>query len=216
MKKNLLVTAMILLFLATSCWHGRGVRGSGIIDEEVRQTSDFTMIELNGAYSVEIEQADENKITIIAEDNILPLVKTKVRGDKLIIENKRSISPREEIIVKIKVKKLERLESSGANDVYATKIECDRFDVDMSGASSIELEGKVDIFNIDLSGAGSIKAKDLIANEVRIDLSGASSASVYAKKKIRGDLSGVGSIDYYGDPEDVDVNKSGLGSITRK
>lgn len=214
LKKNYLLIALLLLSL-TSC-RFYGVRGSGNMDEETREVDQFSKIEISGAYEVEIIVGEENKIEISAEDNLLPLIKTKVRRHTLIIENRKSISPREDIIIKVYTESLKSIETSGASTIYANGIDAESFNLDFSGAGSVYLEGDCSELFVNMSGAGSLNAKKLVSNNVRIIISGASSAKVYASESLFAEVSGVGSIDYYGDPEDVDSDVSGVGSINRK
>jgi hypothetical protein len=78
------------------------------------------------------------------------------------------------------------------------------------------LQVEVDRLRAELSGAGNIDARELKAKEVRVSVSGAASADVYAKEYLDASVSGVGSIDYYGNPAKVKTDVSGVGSISRK
>lgn len=75
---------------------------------------------------------------------------------------------------------------------------------------------KVDDLKIRVSGAGDADTRKLKAKHVDISVSGAGDAEVFASKSIRARVSGVGSIDYYGDPEENETRVSGIGSIKRK
>jgi hypothetical protein len=216
MKKSILVLiALIFAFSLTSCRLG-GKRGSGRIAEEKREISDFSEIELGGSYNVDITVGEETSLTIEGDDNLLKYVRTYVRGKKLIIDTERNINPRKDILVTITTPELDELYGSGACDIFIDKIKSETFYLNMSGACSIKANGHVDKLKIQISGAGSVDAERLIANAVKVDISGASSASVYADEYLQATVSGVGSIDYYGDPDDVDSNVSGIGSINRK
>jgi len=47
-------------------------------------------------------------------------------------------------------------------------------------------------------------------------VSGAGEAKVFASESFEGRVSGVGSIDYWGDPEHQKTKVSGLGDINKK
>ena len=216
MKKNILFTITIILMISlTGCRLG-GKRGSGRVAEENRDVSDFNEIELAGSYDVDIIVGDETSLNIEGDDNLLQYIRTYVRGNKLIIDNERNINPRKGILITITTPELEELDASGACEIFIDKINSETFSIGMSGACSIEANGKVNRLKINISGAGSVDAERLIANAVKVGISGASSASVYAEDYLEASVSGVGSIDYYGDPEDIDTDVSGIGSINRK
>lgn len=213
-KRNYLLILLMLVSLAGCRFYGE--KGNGNIEEEVRELDQFSKIDISGAFEVEIVVGDENKIEIQADENLLRYIRTKVRGNRLVIGNKKNLAPSEEIILKITTETLEGIETSGANTIYANMIDTDRFVLDFSGAGSVYLEGDCSTLYVDMSGAGSLNAKKLIADDVKVSISGASSAKVFASESIEADVSGVGSIDYYGDPEDVRTDVSGVGAINAK
>lgn len=215
MKLKISFILILTGFLFSSCtfW---GVRGNGKVKSESRTVNEFYSIDASGAYTIKVRVGETQSIRIKAEENLLPLIRTTVKGHTLVIENKKNLSPRKEILLEITTTELTSIDCSGANDIEVAGINSDRFEIDLSGAGSIKLEGTADQFYADLSGAGSIDARSLIARKVFISVSGAASANVYAKEYLDASVSGVGSIDYYGDPKNTKTDVSGVGSISRK
>lgn len=215
MKKIILFSGLILLVLFVGC-RERGVKGSGNLKTETRQIDDFDELAVSGAYNIEIEVGPETSCEISAEDNLLTYITTEVINGKLVIENSRSISPKRKIRITLQTPSLELIEGSGISNVYVSGIDERIFNLDLSGAGFIELYGKVEQFNAELSGAGRLEAIELFSRFVNIDASGASSAEIYVSESLVADLSGVGNIEYYGDPQDVKTNISGIGRIVRR
>ena len=215
MKARVVLISLVAAIVVSSCsvW---GVRGNGRIKEESRNITEFTRIEAGGAYSIKVVVGKSPSLRISAEENLLPLIKTTVSGNTLKIDTKKNLSPRKEIKIIVTTTSLNSLDVSGANNVQATGIDGEHFEVELSGAGSIDLEGIVDDLRAEISGAGNIDARNLKAKDVSISVSGAASADVYAKESLEASVSGVGSIDYYGDPVKTKTNVSGVGSITRK
>ncbi len=178
-NKNLVLIIASMLIILTGCNLG-GKRGSGIIEEERRDVEEFSEIEISGAYEVDIIVGESREIIVKGDDNLLKYISTEVRGNKLIIENTRNINPKRSIFIRVSTQYLESLEASGASDIYIDDIDTEEFYLNMSGACSIEAEGRTERLKIHLSGAGDVDAKNLRANEVKVNLSGASSATVYA------------------------------------
>lgn len=218
MKNRILFLLVLGAAFLAGCrdWGIMGVRGNGKVTTSEREIANFTEIELGGAYCVDIKVGDKPSLSISGEENILRYIRTHVEGDKLIIDTKKNISPRKEIRIKITVPRLESIESSGACEVYAENISSDRFKLDISGAGSVELNGRADKVEIDISGAASLQAKNLKAKSLYVSLSGASSADVFASEYLDVSVSGVGSVTYYGNPKDVKKDVSGVGSITKR
>ena len=213
------IKSLIVLSIIAVCFAGcrlSGVKGSGHIEKEIRDVEGFSEIELGGMFEVYVEVGKDYSCEIKADDNLLKYITTKVRGNKLIIDSKKNLNPRKGIKINITLPVLNAIEASGASTITAYGIDSDYFNLSVSGAGSIELDGKADTFKMDVSGAGSVDAEELIAKEVYVNLSGAGSADVYAEESLDADVSGVGSVNYYGNPDDVTTDISGIGSITRK
>lgn len=215
MKTKLTFILLICVFILSGCgfW---GVRGNGKIITEDRNISEFTKLEVGGAYSIKVICGKEASLTISAEENLLPLIRTSVKGNALKIDTKRNISPRKEIVIEITVNELQSLECSGANNINVERINAQDFDVELSGAGNIDLKGETEILHAEISGAGHIDSRELKAKDVYISVCGAANASVYASNFLDASVSGVGSIDYYGNPRNTKTNVSGIGSIIRK
>lgn len=205
----------LLTFLVVSC-KVNAVRGSGNEQTEKREVSGFTKVEVAGAYSVNITLGDVESLEIITDDNLMKYIRTEVDNGALKIYNKKSLSPRRKIIINITAIKLEEINSSGASSIAARNYRGESLLINGSGASSMELDGETESLNIDLSGAVAIDAKNLKAQFVKVDLSGAAGVEVFAGQELNAAITGVGSIDYYGNPAIVKKEVSGLGSINRK
>ena len=78
--------------------------------------------------------------------------------------------------------------------------------VDVSGASTLTLSGTADLFTIKCSGASSVKAADLKAQNVVVDVAGASGVKCYAERSIKGTV-GCGSLTYGGHPTSFNVER---------
>ena len=215
MKKVFLYTSLVLVVLFAGC-RELGVKGSGNVTTETREIDGFNEIEVSGAYNLEIEVGSKTSCEISAEDNLHRYIVTEVINNRLIIENSHNLSPKRKIKIVLTTPSLREIESSGISNIYARGIDERNFSLDLSGAGFIELLGKVEQFTADLSGAGRLEAKELYARFVDISSSGASNAEIYSSEKLVAEISGVGSIDYYGDPEDVQTDISGVGSIIKR
>ena len=78
--------------------------------------------------------------------------------------------------------------------------------VDVSGASTLTLSGTSDSFTIKCSGASNVKAAGLRAQNVLVDVSGASGVKCYAERSIKGIVSS-GSLTYGGHPTSFNVER---------
>lgn len=192
-------------------------QGSGVLITERRDVSGFNRISFEGFGTLIITQGSEETLTIEAEDNILPRIETKVRGGTLEIgfdTNKWQdiVRPTKSITFNLTVITLDGMALSGAGSIEANSIDAERFDVELSGAGSIEISGFVGTQEINVSGAGSYDGAELQSERIDVNISGAGSATVWATESLDVNISGVGNVSYYGDPQVREVI-SGLGNL---
>ncbi len=211
MRTNILLVAILISLVG--CRHWNGIRGSGDVGEESRDIEKFEVLEVSGAFSVRVTIGEEPSLKLSGDDNLLKYVRTRNKGNRLEISTRKNINPREGMKITITNPSIKALEVSGANEIKIRNINSDDFDLDISGACSVELEGVSERFSIDMSGASSLDAGDFHSRKVRIDCSGASSAKVHASESLYADVSGVSNVEFSGNPVKTDLDASGVSSI---
>ncbi len=129
----------------------------------------------------------------------------------------------------------DRLEASGACDIFSDnkisatnelyidlsgsceatiELNAPKVIADLSGASDVNLRGETKEFVADGSGSTGIRCFDLMAENVRIDISGSGNAEVFASVKLDVDISGAGDVKYRGNAS-VTQHISGAGSVKK-
>ena len=105
-----------------------------------------------------------------------------------------------------------KFEASGVSSINYTSAETvDYLFVEESGSCSINLKGKAEKAKYDISGASSLNAKNLIAEEVMVEVSGVSKAVVFAVQHLEWSASGMANVTYYGSPKRIiSLGKKGL------
>ena len=206
MKSKLLLLIFVSLIIV-SC-RLTGVKGNGNLTTDIRDIDEFRKVDVSGNFEVEINVGEEQNLRIIAEENLLKYIKTKVKRNTLYISTRENLRPQEDLIIMISVPELVAIECSGVNNIIARGIDSDEFEIDLSGAASIEIEGKAELLKIDVSGAADLSAKNFITDDVKIDVSGAANAEIYANHSVDADVSGAGFIELYGDAKDVNMDIS--------
>jgi hypothetical protein len=217
MKRTILFLALMLVVpVLAGCHHLGNVSGSGKMKLEKRDVPAFTAVNVSGAYDVEIVVQKEQSLEIEGDDNLLPLIRTEVKNGVLNIDTEKSFSTKHALRVRISVPNLDALKTSGASEFDVTNVKSDEFNIEASGAGHIQIAGETKALEIGMSGAVGLDAKDLKAEKVTVNSSGAASADVYASEELRASVSGAGNVDYYGDPKTVTEDTSGAGSISKK
>lgn len=191
-----------------------GTIGSGQVATETREVSGFTRIRFTGVGVLNITQTGTESLTVSADDNLLPMIVTRVRGGvlELGMEGHATITPKTRITFTLTIKTLDNIELSGAASIHANDIHTDTLDVNFSGAGKMEITGSAQRQTVLVSGAGAYEAKDFKTAVTDARITGAGYAHVYASDTLDAKVSGVGKITYYG-PAQVYPKVSGIGSI---
>lgn len=222
MKRTTLLLLLLGTLLMSAC-NFTGIRivtGSGIIAEESRDVSGFDAVDISGSGDVIITQGDAEGVTIEAEENLLPYIRTDVRGRTLYIyidhTNLLTINTSRPMRFHVSMKDVTGLETSGSGSITSEKITTDRLDIDISGSGSIKIENlKAGQLTADVSGSGDIKFDNLETDRLRIDISGSGDSVIKGKAEIQElKISGSGACDHSGlKSKEVSIDVSGAGSV---
>ena len=186
------------------------VRGSGTLVTEQREVAGFSEEDLRGSGEVAITVGTSESLTIEADDNVLPLISTDVRGSTLVIEHDEPISPSAAIVYRIEAIEFEGVAVAGSADVVAPNIECGTFSVSVAGAGSLDLDGRCDVLDVEIAGSGDLDAEGLGVERAAVSIAGSGDVLVNVREALEVSISGSGDVVYLGDPEtDVDIQGSG-------
>jgi hypothetical protein len=220
MKSKLFCLALCLAALGmfTACslnWDG--IRGSGIIKTESREVTTFSSIAFKSVGKLKIQQTGKESLTIIAEDNILPILESRVSGQTLYINNinSSSIDPTQPIEFLVEIKSLERLDVNGVGSIEVKDLQGKRLSVSLDGVGSVTITGNVDVLDLDISGVGSFDGKDLKTKQATVRNKGVGSAVVNVSEELNATVLGIGSIEYIGSPQ-VRESVKGMGAIKKR
>lgn len=196
---------------------GPSVSGSGRVISEARNVSGFSNVSLEGSGRVVIEQGGAESLTVTADDNLLNHIETEVRGSTLVLGEKKGVrlSPTEDIVFKLTLKKLDALDVSGSGIAEAKGIQSAKMKIGISGSGEVSAEGAADDLDINISGSGRFRGGSLKSRRTSVDISGSGSAAVASSETLNATISGSGSVEYVGDPQ-IHQNISGSGSIRKR
>jgi putative autotransporter adhesin-like protein len=187
------------------------------VTSESRNLSGFDEIELQGVGNLSIQQTGSESLTVEAEEDVLPKIRTEVENNRLILgpEPNTSIQTTQPINYELTVRDLNALNISGSGSVNAEDISTDELAVTISGAGDVKISGNVDSQDIDISGSGNYQAEGLESKEVKVDVGGSGSAVVNVSDELDAIVSGIGSVEYIGDPT-VNQDVSGVGAVRKR
>jgi len=234
-KFTLVLVASFLAFVSLSssgCGYIDGVDGNGKVVKETRSVSGFDRFDAGGAFNIFLTQGSIESLIIEADENLIPLIITEVRGGKLYIETKENIRHSKTLNLYLTFKELKKMDISGACEITSAdnltfenleiegsgaseidlKLTAVKLSCDFSGASEIDLAGSADECSMDMSGASELDAFGFVVKNYEIDLSGAGEANIHVTGSLKAEVSGAASIRYEGNPK-VDSRISGAGSV---
>ena len=199
-----------------SDWGFGRVQGSGVEKTETRNVGDFTRVEVSGATVLEISAGQSaTSVSVTADDNILPLIETKVVAGVLRIGSERSHSRKLPVTVKIGMPKLEGIQASGSSKINATNVNSASFELHGSGSTKAVVAGTAGTVKLHLSGASNVDASKLTAKDGNIHASGASDVEINASDSLTVHISGAGKVLYSGHPT-ITQEISGAGRIAAR
>lgn len=199
-----------------NCSFFSGVSGSGNVVTEKRNLAGFTAVDVGGVFKVEIIAQKDFAVEIETDDNLLPLITTKIEDGVLKIETEKRITSHNPIRVRISAPNIEKIESSGASNVTITNLKNSALSIDSSGASKIKVEGETSNLTIDVSGASNINAENLKAVDANIEASGACHVDINVSGELKSEASGASRIVYSGTPTNIQKKTSGASRVSPK
>ena len=225
MKRNSLIILVVLGLALTSCGlpvRYTTVRGTGNVITESRRVSGFDAVDLSGIGTLIIQQGDSESLEITAEDNLMPYLESRVSGSRLELGVQQfvNIQPTKDIVYHLTVIDLSAIETSGLGNVEMDSLstaqlsidisgsgnvkigdlQAEKLNLDVSGMGEITIAGEANDQTVEISGSGSYQAGNLQSSITRVQISGSGNAVVWADEDLNVNISGMGTVNYYGSP----------------
>jgi len=223
----------ILLFLMTACTAQR--IGQGNVTRDERMLVNFEGVDVGSAFNVELRPGP-HEVVVEADKNLLPFIKTEVNRGMLRIYADEGIERAQALNVYISMPRLEKLVATNAADIVGKgtfahekmeldlsgatdltlELDVEELKVDASGSTDMRLSGRAEKAEISLSGSSDLKGRDLVVQELDIDLSGASDAKIVCEQKLEAKAKGSSDLVCFGQPdqENVKIETSGAAHVS--
>lgn len=243
MSKNSIMKKMIGLLVGMffTCV-GLYAQDQMVLDEHAQLRAingSFDKIEVSHNIKLVLSQSNETALAVSAtEERFIAEIKTEVENNVLKISklgNKSWSEKNRQYTVYVSFNEIKMLKASGAAEIIvigavraaslsidlsgATEIRgtfrIDSLNLTMSGASEANLNGKVDVLNLQCSGASDLEGYNMIAENCKVDVSGASDVYITSNKSLVGNASGASNVFYKGASTVTDLKKSGASEIRR-
>ncbi|CAN5308019.1 head GIN domain-containing protein [soil metagenome] len=182
---------------------------------EIRNVTDFNAVNISGSYNVVIQVGANQNVSVTSNPNLLPYITTHVKGNTLYVDHKSSfaLKPTGMQTINITVKNVKQIELDGANSLDAQGINSDDLTLKFNGTTKGGLAGIVKDVKLATTGDANIDAQKLVAEKVKVDISGSANIMLNVTKKIDATIMGSGKVQYIGKPQ-VSQKIMGSGEIT--
>ncbi|HEY8893509.1 MAG TPA: head GIN domain-containing protein [Niastella sp.] len=200
MKNFHLALCIVLLFIVSSSC--KKVTGKGPVVTESRQTATFDGVELRFSADVYFTQANDFKVELQSQENILDEIETTVINNNLVIRTRHSDT---------------RFRTNDGIQIFVSGPDVRSFTVDGSGY--IETKGAITPANLQLKvkGSGNIKINNVTTTEVNAEIDGSGMIAVNSGNANRAsaNIEGSGLIDITGiTVKDANASVRGSGNIS--
>ena len=193
--------------------HMPTVDGSGRIVQQSRNVGAFRAVKTMGAESVDIRFGPRTSVVISADDNILPLLSSRVVAGTLKIESKGSYRTRSPIRVWITTPRLEEFTAMGSGDTVIHDVNTSHLKLTLQGSGDIQANGRAGDLDLALMGSGRARLADLSATNVSAGIFGSGSAVVRASGALDARTFGSGTLRYIGNPKSLRTGHFGSGRV---
>jgi hypothetical protein len=178
MKCNLSFLLILLFFipsLACGSFSTTSVTGSGSIETQTFDVSNFDRVLLGGFGDVYVEQGPKEGLSVQTDANILPLLEIEVRGRELRLETKPGIdiTPSETIVYNLTVKDLNGITLAGSGNFHVEPVKSGNMTVSLPGSGNIDFKGlNAGDLSVNLNGSGNITIQAIDAKTLDASLNG--------------------------------------------
>ncbi|PWF47922.1 head GIN domain-containing protein [Massilia glaciei] len=184
--------------------------------EQSRTVAPFDAISIKGPVNMVVQVGAAQAVQIAGDEKFIKKVGTRVVDGELVItfqgEDKGMKLDDDEKIT-ISVPTLRAFKVEGAGQAVVNNINAERFDLGFEGAGRLVANGKVRQLLVKANGVGAIDTKALLAQDAKVRFEGVGSVKVYASERLDLNVSGMGSLNYYGNPKKVNKSVQGIGSV---
>jgi len=213
---------------------GNATRGDGKKVTQPRQVGEFSKVRLEGSLDATVTVGPARAVSVTIDQNLQPLVQTRLDGDTLVIEA-GEISYQGEGRVEISVPALRgfairgsgdaRIEGgqgdlslaiSGSGDI-SWRGDAGKLTAAISGSGDMKLAGTAASVDVSVAGSGDVKASDLRAGSADVSVAGSGDVEVrLTGGALRASVAGSGDVVWYGEGRVERASTAGSGEIVHR
>ncbi len=229
---TIILFSFVLAITSTSCIRFIGLRGSGEVITEERNISQIDSISISAGINLYLERTGVEALRIEAEDNIIPLIITRVSDGELNIRYDRfvlgGIFTRRPVNIYVNIDKINSLRASSGANLESGPIKTETLSINLSSGANGEIDldvtelesrlssganlrvsGSTENQDINVSSGANYDGSGLRSNNAIVNVSSGGFVQVNVSENLIADISSGGRVIHYGDPQIVSNISSG-------
>lgn len=238
MKKIIITTSIAFLFVYSQLSAQKKIFGSGKVVKQSISIKDFTKLDLDGIFDVELSQADTASVVVETDDNLLVHIKA-INQDSTMLrifdDEEEHIKKYTKFKVYVKVKNLEKLTANmfgktvcmipiKAKDFelinisegdMSLSLNVENLKADLNASGNLSLSGKTNTADIKCQNTGNINAFNLLIDKAKVATAAFGGVEINVNSELIASITGSGFLHYKGTPTVVKKDMSGIGSFKK-
>ncbi len=225
----------LILTLAYGSANAQNIKGNGKIKTDVRQTTGFNRLVVQGQVELYLSQESTENVKIESEENLIPLFKTSVSDSTLYVFIP-SVKKALKLNITVAFKDLKQIVLLNEVELKSEKVsnfdeiefvcgDASKLDFEFKAAKctlrvldngNASLRGYAEYLTVDAHDETEVNAFDLQSDYCTVIGSGYAEISVNAKKRLGVTISGSSNLYYMGDANIWQRNFTSSGLITKR
>jgi hypothetical protein len=192
-----------------------GVVGAGPVATDVRTPGEFTRVDVRNGIQLQVEFGQPSAVRLEAPQNLLAISRTRLEGDRLIVDTTTNYTTTTAIRVVVTMPRLDEIAVAGGARGEARGVAAGALVVRAEGGASLALTGTADDLRLSSQGGTSLDLTGLQARRASVELAGGVAARLTATDSVTGTASGGVVLRVSGNPPTLNVATSG-GSVVMR
>ena len=191
------------------------IEGNGMPARDERMIATVPALEVNGTITVDVHVGPATSLVVEADSNLLPFIRTELRGDRLVIEKERSFRTNNPVRVTYTVPRLASVRHDGSGHLSVQDLNGGPLVVEGRGSGSVLLTGRVSSLDVSQNGSGSIDATTLQSGGGNLSLNGSGRvvAGRMQGERVTANLNGSGQLRVTGAVRNLAARSNGSGHL---
>lgn len=191
------------------------VEGNGALTRDQRSVGAVSGLEVNGSITVDVRVGPAPSLVVEADSNLLPYIRTDVRGERLVIEKERSFRSNNPVRVIYTVTSLADVRHDGSGHLAVQDLNGAPLTLTHKGSGSTLLTGRVSNLDAQLDGSGGVDAATLQAAGANVTVNGSGRLNLgrVQADRVSATLTGSGQLRVAGTAHNVIARATGSGHL---